>query len=113
MAHHARAHPSRCGRPGPGALDPLPGRRPHLFDGGGVDPASSSSCRLAGPPVGGRRMKTASAALPLTRSRLADYVELTKPRIAVLVLFTVAAGGWLAGLNDGDGLVLLHTVCAT
>jgi len=58
-------------------------------------------------------MKTATAALPLTRSRMADYVELTKPRIAVLVLFTVAAGGWLAGLGDGDGLVLFHTIAAT
>jgi len=58
-------------------------------------------------------MKSATAALPLTRSRAADYLELTKPRVAVLVLFTVAAGGWLAGLKDGDGLVLLHTVIAT
>jgi protoheme IX farnesyltransferase len=57
-------------------------------------------------------MKTVSAALPVTRSRCADYVELTKPRIAVLVLFTVAAGGCLAGLHDGDGVVLFHTVCA-
>ena len=40
--------------------------------------------------------------LPLARSRIADYVELTKPRIAVLVLFTVAIGGWLAGLADGE-----------
>jgi protoheme IX farnesyltransferase len=55
----------------------------------------------------------AIAALPLTRSRVADYVDLTKPRVSVLVLFTVAAGGWLAGLADGDGLTLLHTVCAT
>src|SRR5207249_4247827 len=38
---------------------------------------------------------------------------LTKPRISILVLFTVAAGGWLAGLGEGDGVVLLHTVCAT
>ena len=35
-------------------------------------------------------------ALPLVRSRLADYVELTRPRIAVMVLFTVAAGFCLA-----------------
>jgi heme o synthase len=58
-------------------------------------------------------MKIVDAALPMPRARALDYVELTKPRIAVLVLFTVAAGGWLAGLNEGDGLVLLHTVCAT
>jgi protoheme IX farnesyltransferase len=53
------------------------------------------------------------ATLALSRSRVGDYVELTKPRVAVLVLFTVAVGGWLAGLADGDGLVLLHTIMAT
>ncbi len=61
-------------------------------------------------------MKTeliATAALPVARSRLADYVELTKPRIAVLVLFTVAAGYWLGSLGSTDPLGLLHTVCAT
>jgi heme o synthase len=58
-------------------------------------------------------MKTLSAPLPVAHSRVADYLELTKPRIAILVLFTVAAGGWLAGLGDGDGLLLLHTVFAT
>ena len=41
-------------------------------------------------------MKAMPAALPLSRSRLADYLELTKPRIAVLVLFTVAAGGLIS-----------------
>jgi protoheme IX farnesyltransferase len=60
-------------------------------------------------------MKTASpaVALPLPRSRFADYVELTKPRVAVLVLFTVAAGAWLAGRSELDPLLVLHTVCAT
>jgi heme o synthase len=59
-------------------------------------------------------MKTAPAvALPLPRSRLADYVELTKPRVAVLVLFTVAAGAWLAGRTELDPLLVLHTVTAT
>ena len=43
-------------------------------------------------------MKTAAPAVPLPRSRAADYVELTKPRIAVMALFTVAAGAWLASL---------------
>lgn len=49
----------------------------------------------------------------LTRSRLADYVELTKPRIAVMVLFTVAAGFWLARPGQPDLLLLMHTVLAT
>ncbi|MCI0381039.1 MAG: heme o synthase [Gemmataceae bacterium] len=45
-------------------------------------------------------------------AKLADYVELTKPRIAVLVLFTVAAGALLAGAHAPDWL-LLHTLLAT
>ena len=35
-------------------------------------------------------------AVPLSRTRFADYLELTKPRVAVLVLFTVAALGFTA-----------------
>ena len=31
-------------------------------------------------------------ALPLVRVRFADYVQLIRPRIALLVLFTVAVG---------------------
>ena len=31
----------------------------------------------------------------------------------MLVLFTVAAGGLMAGLTDGDGVRLLHAICAT
>jgi protoheme IX farnesyltransferase len=52
-------------------------------------------------------------ALPLQRSRVADYVELTKPRVAVLVLFTVAAGVWLGSSGAPDLACLVHTVCAT
>ena len=36
-------------------------------------------------------------------------LELTKPRMAVLVLFTVAVGGCLAGLADGHGLAAAVT----
>jgi protoheme IX farnesyltransferase len=49
----------------------------------------------------------------LARPRLADYVELTKPRVAVLVLFTVGAGVLLASGTDFRLLVLLHTVFGT
>jgi protoheme IX farnesyltransferase len=49
----------------------------------------------------------------LSRPRLADYVELAKPRVAVLVLFTVGAGVLLAGGSDFQLLVLLHTVLGT
>jgi protoheme IX farnesyltransferase len=49
----------------------------------------------------------------LARPRLADYVELAKPRVAVLVLFTVGAGVLLAAGRDFQLLVLLHTVLGT
>ncbi len=61
-----------------------------------------------------KSMTTACAeTLPLTRSRLADYLELTKPRVAVLVLFTVAAGAWLAARGAPDFAVVLHTLVGT
>lgn len=49
----------------------------------------------------------------LTRPRVADYVELAKPRVAVLVLFTVGAGVLLASGRNFQFLVLLHTVLGT
>jgi protoheme IX farnesyltransferase len=53
-----------------------------------------------------------AAAAP-SRSRLADYVALTKPRVAILVLFTVAAGCLLAGGNGVSGWLVLHAVFGT
>jgi len=62
-------------------------------------------------------MKTATSVcsdvLALPRSRVADYVELTKPRVAVLVLFTVAAGFLLAARSTPDLVALLHTLAGT
>lgn len=52
-------------------------------------------------------------AIPLIRSRAVDYLELTKPRVAVLVLFTVAAGSWLAARGEPDLAPLLHTLLGT
>jgi protoheme IX farnesyltransferase len=52
-------------------------------------------------------------ALALPRTRLADYVELTKPRISLLVLFTVAAGAVLAAGSAVYLPVLLHTLVGT
>jgi protoheme IX farnesyltransferase len=49
----------------------------------------------------------------LARPRLADYVALTKPRVAVLVLFTVAAGALLAGGRTVSLLVVFHAVFGT
>src|SRR5207245_4617075 len=68
-------------------------------------------------PPGGSRMKTATTICPeapsLVRSRLADYVMLTKPRVAVLVLFTVACGALLAAAGAPNWAVLCHTIIGT
>jgi protoheme IX farnesyltransferase len=45
--------------------------------------------------------------------RWADFAELTKPRIAVMVLFTVAAGAWLSSPGNVDWARLLHTLFGT
>jgi protoheme IX farnesyltransferase len=46
-------------------------------------------------------------------TRFADFVELTKPRIALMVLFTVAVGAWLASPGGVDLIRLFHTVVGT
>jgi heme o synthase len=56
---------------------------------------------------------TSVAALPALRQRLADYVELTKPRIAVMVLITVAAGYLIAAGTNARLLPLIHTLIGT
>jgi protoheme IX farnesyltransferase len=62
-------------------------------------------------------MKTAISVPPeplaLLRARLADYRDMTKPGIAVMVLVTVAAGFCLASPGAPDWLVLLHTLAGT
>jgi protoheme IX farnesyltransferase len=54
-----------------------------------------------------------AAPIALGRNRLADYLELTKPRVTVLVLFTVAAGAVLAGAGRVPAGVLLHVLLGT
>ena len=49
----------------------------------------------------------APAAVP---SKFADYLELTKPRIAVMALFTVAIGYLLAAGSEVRAAVLVHTL---
>ena len=46
-------------------------------------------------------------------SRIGDFGELTKPRIAFLVLFTVLAGGVVAGATSADAWLLTHAVVGT
>jgi protoheme IX farnesyltransferase len=51
--------------------------------------------------------------LPAVTARLVDYVALTKPRVAVLVLFTVGAGVLLASAPIVPLDVLFHAVFGT
>ncbi len=55
---------------------------------------------------------TLDAAAPMT-GRLADYVALAKPRVAVLVLFTVGAGVLLASAPAVPIAILFHAVLGT
>jgi len=48
--------------------------------------------------------------VPAVRSRLADYLELTKPRIAIMALFTVGAGYLLGAGASADVRVLFHVL---
>ncbi len=48
--------------------------------------------------------------IALTRSRSADYLELTKPNIVGMILMTVAAGFYLGAPGGVSGLLLLHTL---
>jgi protoheme IX farnesyltransferase len=62
-------------------------------------------------------MSTTSLACPqrrtLTLARAADFLELTKPKIAVLVLATVAASAMLAAEGPLDTWRLMHTLIGT
>lgn len=51
-----------------------------------------------------------AGSVALGRSKAADYLELTKPRIGVLALFTVAVGAVLAGGLALNLAVLIHTL---
>jgi protoheme IX farnesyltransferase len=46
-------------------------------------------------------------------TRALDYLELTKPRVAGLVLFTVAAGAWLADRGVPEPVFLFHILFGT
>ena len=62
-------------------------------------------------------MKTSAAvyseAMPMVRSRWLDFVELTKPRIGVMVLFTVAIGALLVKPDSLDLVQLVHALVGT
>src|SRR5712692_1324147 len=47
------------------------------------------------------------------RVRLADYVTLTKPRMGIMILFTAAAGAWLAAHGSPNPAVMFHMLFGT
>jgi heme o synthase len=51
-----------------------------------------------------------AVAMPALRGRLADYIELTKPRIAVMALFTVAVGYLLGAGAAAEAKILFHAL---
>jgi heme o synthase len=55
----------------------------------------------------------APEALPVSRPRWLDLLELTKPRITVMVLFTVAIGAMLASPAVPDLVLLFNTLIGT
>jgi protoheme IX farnesyltransferase len=59
-------------------------------------------------------MKVAAVACPdappVARTRVADYVQIAKPRLTVMALLTVATGALLAAGSTPDWAVLLHTL---
>lgn len=56
---------------------------------------------------------TSVAARPTLLARAADYVELTKPRIAALVLVCVAAGAFVSSWGQFEPVVLVHALVGT
>jgi protoheme IX farnesyltransferase len=49
----------------------------------------------------------------LAKNRFSDYLELTKPRVTLMVVFTMAFGFYLGGRGERDWLVLLHALIGT
>jgi len=55
----------------------------------------------------------AAPALTLSSARVSDYVQLTRPRMALMVLLTVLLGGWLASVGAVPVNLLMHAVIGT
>ncbi len=50
---------------------------------------------------------------PSNKNSVRDYVELTKPRIVVMVMLSAAAGFWLASPVSGEMMTLFHLLVGT
>jgi heme o synthase len=58
-------------------------------------------------------VKTAHAEAAFASGSLADYLELTKPRVTSLVVITTAVGFYLGSRGTVDPVLLLHTLLGT
>lgn len=58
-------------------------------------------------------MRPHALAYPLSSSRMSDYLQLTKPRLNLLVVFTTGASYWLGVAGHIAPLTLLHAVMGT
>jgi heme o synthase len=74
--------------------------------------ADSYACPETASPLARPRRAVFTAA-QTARPRIADYLELTKPRVAVLVLFTVGAGALLAGGLHVNAVVFFNVLVGT
>ncbi len=52
-------------------------------------------------------------AIALRRARVGDLVELTKPRIVLMVMLTAGVGFWMAGPTAARSFVLFHLLAGT
>ncbi len=59
------------------------------------------------------RVDTADSALTLPRGRIADYFELTKPRVVLMVLVTTLAGFYLGGRSGFDLQLAVNLIVGT
>ena len=59
------------------------------------------------------RVATAESALTLPHGRVADYFELTKPRVVLMVLVTTLAGFYLGGRAGFDVALALNLLAGT
>jgi protoheme IX farnesyltransferase len=59
------------------------------------------------------KVDVAMQSIPLAQTRVADYLQLARPRLALLVLVTVGAGWLLAAGEEPDLLLLLHALIGT
>src|SRR4030095_1704733 len=59
------------------------------------------------------RTETITLTSDRVRRRIPDFLELTKPRIVVMVLITTCVGFYLGSMGTSHYLLLLHTLLGT